>query len=58
MPSGCTHRALADAPSCSSWILTAGLPQLDRIAFGIADLGEATIGIDFRVDVDGDALPL
>ena len=39
----------------SAWILAAGLPELDRVAFRIGQPGEASVRVDLRVQFDHDA---
>jgi hypothetical protein len=44
-----------NAALLSAWILAAGLPELDRVAFGIGQPGEAAVRVDLRVQFDRDA---
>src|SRR5258705_9425392 len=39
----------------STWILAAGLPELDRVAFGVGQPGEASVRVDLGVQFDRDA---
>jgi hypothetical protein len=45
-----------DGALLSARILAAGLPELDRVAFGIGQPGEASVRVDLRVQFDRDAL--
>src|SRR6202171_2850832 len=44
-----------DPALLSTWIRAAGLPELDRVAFGIGQPGEASVRVDLRVQFDRDA---
>jgi hypothetical protein len=44
-----------DSAVLSTWIRAAGLPELDWVAFGIGQPGEASVWVDLRVQFDGDA---
>ena len=44
-----------DSALLSTWILAAGLPELDRAAVGIGQPGEASVRVDLRVQFDRDA---
>ena len=46
---------MLDSARLSTWIRAAGLPELDRVAFGIGQPREATVGVDLRVQLDRDA---
>jgi len=50
-----TRTTVFDSALPSTWIRAAGLPELDRVAFGIGQPGEASVGVDLRVQVDRDA---
>src|SRR5436189_6215044 len=57
-PSGAPTSRRPRCPSpalLSASILAAGLPELDRVAFGIGQPGEASVRVDLRVHFDRDA---
>src|SRR5579864_9007763 len=52
---GVASTAVFDSALLSTWISASGLPELDRVAFGIGQPGEASVRVDLRVQFDRDA---